>query len=162
MRLLALHLPAAAQADDVAVRAELMLASVLCGQGTDYTGAGITIPLGHALSARFHIDNGLVNAILIPYALRFNAEAAKPGLEKLATSLGLSRSEAGPLVTRVSNAFEAIFRKVGIPPRLRDVGVSREALPDMAAVSMEDWFVRDNPRPVRSAAELQQILEEAW
>lgn len=162
LRLLALHLPSAALTDDLAARAELMLASVLCGQGTDYTGAGITIPLGHAISARFEIDNGVVNAILMPYALRFNAEAAKPGLQKLATSLGLLRAEREPLVTTVIKALEAIFRELGIPRRLRDVGVSREALSDMAAVSMEDWFVRDNPRPLRGVAELEQVLEEAW
>jgi hypothetical protein len=27
---------------------------------------------------------------------------------------------------------------------------------------MADWFLRGNPRPVRTAPELQQILEEAW
>ena len=31
-----------------------------------------------------------------------------------------------------------------------------------AAISMEDWFVRDNPRRVRDADELQQVLENAW
>jgi len=45
---------------------------------------------------------------------------------------------------------------------LRDVRVPRDALADLAAVSMQDWFVRDNPRPVRDAAELQQVLEDAW
>jgi alcohol dehydrogenase class IV len=42
------------------------------------------------------------------------------------------------------------------------VNVPREALPDIAAHAMGDWFLRGNPRPVRGAAELQQILEEAW
>ena len=36
------------------------------------------------------------------------------------------------------------------------------SLQPLAAVSMEDWFVRDNPRRVQGATELQQVLEDAW
>ena len=162
IRLLMLHLPSPALDEDLAARGELMLASVLCGQGTDYTGAGITIPLGHAISARFHVDNGLTNAIVLPYALRFNADAAKSGLQKLATALGISPSEREPLITTVVNAIEALFDELGIPRRLRDIGVSREAFSDLAAISMGDWFLRTNPRPIRDVSELQQVLEEAW
>ena len=38
----------------------------------------------------------------------------------------------------------------------------REALPEIAEKGMGDWFLKGNPRPVREASELQQILEEAW
>jgi hypothetical protein len=33
---------------------------------------------------------------------------------------------------------------------------------DLAAASMEDWFVRDNPRPIQGEAALLQVLEAAW
>lgn len=162
LRLLARHLPEAARSDDTAARAELMLASVMCGRGTDHTGAGIAIPLGHAISARFHVDNGLANAIVMPQVLRFNAEASSAGLHKLATALGVrGAGETAPLAA-VTGALDALFGALGLPRRLRDVGVTRESLPELAAVSMDDWFVRDNPRPVRAAAELQQLLEAAW
>lgn len=159
LRLLALHLPNQALLDDPHVRGELMLAAVLCGQGTDYTGAGITIALGHAISARCDVENGVANAIVLPHALRFNADAAKPGLPKVAASLGLLPSEGAGIVI---DAVEAIWGQLGIPRRLRDVGVPREALSDIAASVIDDWFLRGNPRPVRDAPELQQVLEEAW
>lgn len=162
VRLLALRLPDAARSDDLAVRSDLMLASVLCGQGTDHTGAGIAIPLGHAISARFRIDNGVSNAIVLPHVLRFNADAAGAGLAKLALALDPSRTAGEPPLETVIEALEAIFGGLGVARRLREVGVTRDALADLAAVSMEDWFVRDNPRPVRDAAQLQQVLEAAW
>ena len=162
LRLLALHLPNQTLDGDPHVRGELMLAAVLCGQGTDYTSAGITIVLGHAISARHHVENGVANAIVLPHALRFNADAAGPGLLKIATSLGLPRSEGEPLITMVINAIEAIFGELGIPRRLRDVGVPREALFGIATSVMDDWFLRGNPRPVRGISELQQVLEESW
>lgn len=162
VRLLALRLPDAARSDDLAKGSDLMLASILCRQGTDYTGAGIAIPLGHAISARFRIDNGVSNAIVLPHVLRFNADAAGVGLAKLALSLAPSESPGEAALETVIKALEAICGDLGVARRLRDVGVPRDALADLAAVSMQDWFVRDNPRPVRDAAELQQVLEDAW
>jgi hypothetical protein len=46
-------------------------------------------------------------------------------------------------------AVEAILR-------LRDVGVPREALFDIAASAMDNWFLRGNPLE-RSAPELQRF-----
>lgn len=162
VRLFAQHLPEAGRGDDLSTREDLMMASLVCGHGTDYTGAGIAIPLGHAISARFPIDNGIANAIVMPHVLRFNAGAAKGGLEKLAAALGVSLSAGGTPIDAVNEALKSIFAQLGLPQRLRDVGVSSESLANLAAVSMEDWFVRDNPRQVRDASELRQVLQEAW
>ena len=161
VRLLARHLPDSGRSDDLEMRADLMMASLMCGHGTDYTGAGIAIPLGHAISARFHIDNGLANAIVLPHVVRFNAEAAKAGLAKLASAFG--RAGAGESAeTAVIDALDSLSSAMGTPRRLRDIGVTRDSLPELAAISMEDWFVRDNPRRVRDAGELQHLLETAW
>ena len=161
LRLLARHLANPAFGEDLVARSEIVLAAALCGQGTDYTGAGIATVLGHAIGARHEVENGVTKAIVLPHALGFNAEAAKAGLRKVAVSLDL-HSEGEPLVAMVIDALEEIFGPLGIPRRLRDVGVPREALPDIATRAMGDWFLRGNPRPVRGVLELQQILEEAW
>ena len=160
-RLLARRLPEAGRSDDVAMRTDLMFASLICGHGTDYTGAGIAIPLGHAISARYHIDNGITNAIVLPQVIQFNAEAATAGLEKLASALSHPANGAGA-ASAVVEAIGKIFDELRTPRRLRDIGVTRESLPELAAISMEDWFVRDNPRPVRDADELQEVLDKAW
>lgn len=162
LRMLIDELPQLAHGDSLQARSQLMLASILCGHGTDYTGAGIAIPLGHALSARFHLDNGIANAIVMPHVLRFNAPAAGPGLQKIATALGLQMTDEASLLGAVNAALHKVFDLLALPRHLRDVGVTPSALPDIAAVSMDDWFVRDNPRTVHAAAELQHILQEAW
>jgi alcohol dehydrogenase class IV len=134
----------------------------MAGHGTDSTGAGIAIPLGHAVSARFHVDNGIANAIVLPHVLRFNEEAARAGLDKLGISLNAPVSEGHSALVEVCRWIEGLLDALGLPRRLRDIGVTRESLPELAAISMEDWFVRDNPRPVRGAAELEQVLRDAW
>ena len=159
-RMLVTQLPPASQGDGLAARADLMTASLMCGHGTDYTGAGIAIPLGHAVSARFHVDNGLANAIVLPHAVRFNATAAVEGLEKLALAMGVAGT--GQPAEAVAGALGRLLATLGTPTRLRDIGVTRDALPAMAEVSMADWFVRDNPRRVENAAQLQEVLEAAW
>lgn len=139
-------------------REELMMASLLCGHGTDFTGAGIAIPLGHAISARFHVENGLANAVLMPHVLRFNAQASPRGIRNLAIALDAREASTEGVVA----ALERVLFVPGVACRLRDLGVTEESLPELAAVSFDDWFVRDNPRALRDAGELQDVLQAAW
>ncbi|MSO91438.1 MAG: iron-containing alcohol dehydrogenase [Acetobacteraceae bacterium] len=162
LRLLARHLPAQAQGDDPCARGELMLAAILCGQGTEHSGGGIATVLGHAIGARHAVENGITKAIVLPHVLRFNAEAAASGLAKIGAALGLPGTAPEPLVARVIATLEAIFRALSLPRRLRDVGVDIAILPDIAEKAMGDWFLRGNPRPVREAVDLEQILKAAW
>jgi alcohol dehydrogenase class IV len=155
------HLQGAGQGDEARVRSDLMFASLLCGHGTDYTGAGIAIPLGHAISARFHVDNGLANAIVLPHVVRFNAQAAVDGLEQLSVAFG-QPARGAAAADAVVQGMAQLFAQLGTAARLRDIGVTRDALPALADVSMDDWFVRDNPRPVRDAADLLAVLEAAY
>jgi len=80
---------------------------------------------------------------------------------KVALSLGSPQGTSDPLAA-VIRVIQAIASQLGIPQRLRDADVPREALSNIAASSMADWWLRGNPRPVCSASELQQVLEEAW
>lgn len=162
VRLLGRHLQDMASHDDPAVRGELVLAAMLCGQGTDYTGAGITTVLGHAIGARFDMENGIANAVVLPHVLRFNADAAGSGLEKVASALGHTSGSTGSTLDTVIGAVEKILDTLGVVRRLRDVGVPADALSGIANSSVDDWFLRGNPRTVKDAGELQQILEQAW
>lgn len=161
LRLISGHLARPDSLDDPQVRGELLLAAILCGQGTDHTAAGVTTVLGHAVGARFHTENGLVNAIVLPQVLRFNGDAALAGMDKVATALGLAARGAGAFAP-VADHLASLFAGLGTPARLRDVEVPSDHLADVAALGMTDWFLRGNPRPVREASELLQVLEAAW
>ncbi len=159
LRLLARHLPKLAGDDSIATRGELMAGAVLCGRGTDHTASGIAAVLGHAVGAGHDVANGIVKAIVLPHVLTFNAEAARPGLVKIASALGLGDTpELAPIIA----ALRGIFTTLALPSRLREIGVSRDALHGIAEQGMADWFLRGNPRPVRVATELQGVLERAW
>ena len=124
LRLLIEYLPRAVQPEDIEAREALMHAAVLCGQGSDYTAAGVTTVLGHAIGARHHVDNGIVNAIVLPHVLRFNGTVAAPGLSHIATALGLHAGQDTPeVLDRIVRSVEDLFRVLGVPRKLRDVGL---------------------------------------
>ena len=156
LRLVKTHLHAAA--DDIEARTQLVLAAILCGQGTDHSGMGVTTVLSHAIGARHNLENGALNAILLPHVLRFNAEAAQSGLAKVAAAL--DRPGADPSAT--IGAVAAMLEGLGVAASLREAGVPRDDLPAIAALGMQDWFLGGNPRAVRDAGELLGLLELAW
>lgn len=162
LRLAVRHLQNPDKLDEAAARGDLVVAGVLCGQGTDHTAAGITTVLGHAIGARYEKDNGLVNAIVLPHVLRFNADAAAEGLTKVAEALGLAPADAATQLGKIIETVTNVFKGLGVPSQLRELGVPREDLPELAQLAMGDWFLRGNPRPVQAAAELEQIMEAAW
>lgn len=161
VRLLAQNLLHLGLDDDVMVRGELMLAAVLCGRGTDYTGAGIATVLGHAIGANHRVDNGIAKAIVLPHALRFNSDAAQAGLQKIAASLEVVPAGMST-VERVNDALARIFTTIGVPGRLREVGIPENALADIASRGMGDWFLRSNARSIRGPSDLQTVLAQAW
>lgn len=161
LRLTARHLSGRGLDQDAAARAELALAALMSGQGTDVTGGGVTTAMGHLIGARHHVENGIVNAIMLPHALRFSAAVTRPGLEKIAAALGIAPAGEG-LAETVIAALARILAPLGLPQRLGEIGVPRESLAGIAALGMADWFLRGNPRPIRDAAELTALLEAAW
>jgi alcohol dehydrogenase class IV len=156
------HLASPALEGDTAARAELVLAAILCGQGTDFTGAGMTTALGHIIGSRHHIDNGIVNSIILPHALRFSSEVIQSGISKVARALNVTPAKDAVLLESIIEDMEVLFNRLGVPRRLRDIGVPQHALPDIATLGMADWFMRGNPRPVRNVSDVQRILDLAW
>lgn len=162
VRILATWLPRVAVDDDPDARAELMAASILCGHGSDYTGAGMAIPMGRAIATRFNVDTGISDAILLPHVIRFNAQAAQRGLEKIVVALDLRIGRGDASAFMVVHALDKLFASLRLPRRLRDVGVTRQALAELAAISFDDWYLQNNPRQITAAAQVEQVLEEAW
>ena len=149
--------------DDAETRGQLMLGALLAGQGTDYAPSGLTSALAHCIGARYELDNGITNALLLPHAMRFNAPATGDRLSLVAEALGARSSDSleAP-VTAATRATEQLFAELGLPKRLRDVGIPEDALHVLAQDAAGDWFLHQNPRHITDSAELLGILRAAW
>src|SRR5262249_54218576 len=55
-----------------------------------------------------------------------------------------------------------LVRKLELPARLRDVGVTREQLDLIAQNSMHDRAIATNPRKIRGPEDVREILDRAW
>ena len=73
----------------------------------------------------------------------------------LAEAMGAPSEQAASLVL-------ALIRQLGLPSNLRDVGLREEQLDALAQRSMAYPPVLANPRPIRSAADVREILAMAW
>lgn len=139
-------------------RADLALAAALAGRGTDHSGGGIAGVLGHALGPRLHLPNGRINAVVLPGVLRFNAEAAAGRIGLVAGLLGAPAPGVEGLIEIVARIRE----RLGVPSRLRDLGISHELLAEGARAGLSDWSLLGNPRPVTREEELLTLLDGAW
>ncbi|MBF5007310.1 iron-containing alcohol dehydrogenase [Diaphorobacter caeni] len=142
--------------DDLAARLQCQLASWLSiAGGSAGVRTGASHALGHVLGAHAGVDHGLTSCALLPSVLHWNLAHNRPQQARVLSQLGMVGDELAPLIS------ECISR-LGLPTRLRDIGVSDGQLAEIAEKSLHDPGMRHNPRPVRSAADALEILEMAW
>lgn len=111
--------------------------------------------LGHALGALCDVPHGHTSCVLLPAVLRWIAHATGDRQRMLCEAMQIEGSDAAAAVASMVFAL-------GLPASLRDVGVDRALLPEIAERALLDPLTGNCARPVRGAAELRDILEMAW
>jgi maleylacetate reductase len=137
-------------------RAEMLAAAYASGVVSDVAGTSLHHALCTGLGARTGTQHGLASAVLLPPVMRFNLEAAEEGLARFAQAIGAGGPAEG------AAAVEALGAELGLPRRLREIGVFEQDLEPVAAWAAErSPEARNNPRPV-SATDALAVLREAW
>jgi 4-hydroxybutyrate dehydrogenase len=136
-------------ARDLAMRAEMMAAAIE-GAMAFTKGLGAAHAIAHAVGAVVpSVHHGLANAIALPAVCRFNVEEAHPRFARVAEAMGEPPGKDDRAMAEAAcRRVEELCRRCGIPPRLADVGVRREELPELVQRAVEDASHRTNPRPV--------------
>jgi 4-hydroxybutyrate dehydrogenase len=162
VRRVARALPAAVRdGADLAARTDMMIAAME-GATAFQKGLGASHALAHALTPLAGVHHGLANAVVLPAVLEWNRPAAAARLARVAVALGEPDGDGDEaLSARAVERVRALARGIGIPARLRDVGVQEEALPRVAESAFEDASHRTNPRPC-TAADLLALARSAW
>jgi alcohol dehydrogenase len=163
LRLVAEHLPSLAVARS-SVRENLVLAAVLCGRGTDQAGGGLASVLAHALGQRCKVPNGIVNAIVLPHTMRFNAPSTTTRAPRIVDGLnrGLVSKHVAVEAPHVIELVNSLLLQLDVPRRLRDIGLAKDELPVVADAAMSDWFISRNPRKITDVDAVLGVLEAAW
>jgi alcohol dehydrogenase class IV len=141
--------------DRVRERGEMMGAAYVAGMVSDLVGKALHQTVCIGLGARTGAPHGVAGAILLPYVMRLNLEAEEEGLARFAEAVG-ARDPAG-----AADAMEAMAARLGLPPRLREVGVFEQDLESVAAWTADRPEMRQGPRHV-SVDHVLAILRAAW
>lgn len=157
LRLLAQALPAI-QADPQDLKPRLQaqfgmwqaVAALAAGVQT-----GASHGIGYALGAGFNVGHGHTSCVMLPAVMRWNAAVNGQRQQALAQAMGAPDRLAHELVAE-------LIAQLGQPGSLRAVGLREEQLDELAQRALAYPPVQANPRPIRDAADVREILALAW
>jgi alcohol dehydrogenase class IV len=141
--LIAKSINTAVNKPDLESRSNMLIASLM-GAVAFQKGLGVVHSLAHPLSSLLDTHHGLANAINLPYGMEFNIEGSEEKFKRIAKTLDL-KDENGEAV--VKYLFD-LNSQVGMPHKLRDIGVKEEHIETLADLAIADFAHPNNPKPV--------------
>lgn len=152
------------QGDDLAARGQQQIAATMAGIAFGNAQIGLVHAMAHSIGALFKVPHGLGNSILLPHVMLFNLEECADRYALVATAMGLdtrglSDMEAG---RAAAEAAWELTKKIGLPQKIREVGVPENGLAEAAELSLSDGSIIYNPRMVSEAEEVLEIFRAAW
>jgi alcohol dehydrogenase class IV len=144
-------------------RFQMLIASCLAGAGFHNAGLGLVHALANTAGAHFGIHHGTANTILLPPVMAFNMIAAPERFAEIADALGERVDGLSTIAAarRAVAAIEEMFTEVGAPRRLRDVGVTEDAIPVMARDALAQADRPGNPR-TNQLEDLEALYRQAF
>jgi alcohol dehydrogenase len=155
---------AVANGQDLEAREAMALGATLAGLAFSNVGVAVVHALEYPIGGATHCSHGAGNGLLLPFVMRFNLPARVSRFARIAELLGENTSgqteQAAAELAIV--AVERLKSDIGIPQRLRDLGVTIDQLPGLAEKAFAvKRILRVNPRSV-TAVDLEGILKSAW
>ena len=144
-------------------REEVLMGSMLGGIAISSRWLGACHSLAHQLSGVANVHHGLACAMMLPAQMQFSLPGAMERYAKIAQALapvsapGSVRDEAMRGVT----AVRELMVDIGLPLRLRDVGVTEAMIPELADNAIIDLNWTTNPRAI-SRDEMAELYRETF
>ncbi len=160
-------------------REKMHNASTIAGMAFTNAFLGVNHSLAHKMGAEFHMPHGRINAILLPYVIRYNSQTPSkfvsfPKYEyfiadekyyRLAKKVGLKADTKEEGIESLINKINEMNEHLGIPKSFKDTGLDEQEFlskVDMLADrAFEDQCTTANPR-LPLVEELKQILLDSY
>ena len=150
--------------NDLDAREAMALGATLAGLAFSNVGVALVHAMEYPVGGATHCSHGAGNGLLLPYVMRYNLPARVKEFAHIARLLGenvtgLADQQAAH---RAIDAVEKLRNEIGIPQRLRDLGVQENQLRLFAekAASIKR-ILRVNPR-VPSVEDIESIYRAAY
>lgn len=141
----------ASVAGDAQASEDMALGQYIAGMGFSNVGLGLVHGMAHPLSAFYGTPHGMANAVLLPHIMEWNSAFTEGKYRSIAAAFDIPQAYTMPLSEARSEAVDAVRRlnqDIGIPSRLRDIGMKEEDAMALATAALADICTGGNPRPV--------------
>jgi maleylacetate reductase len=157
LRLLGRGLPAVkTDAADLDARLDCQIGAWLSMVGSQSgVSKGASHGIGHVLGGTAGVPHGYTSCVMLPHVLRFNHPVNANQQARVSEALGHPGEPAADVVA-------GLIAGLGLPARLRDVGVRNDQLDLIAENSMHDRWIHTNPRRIDGPAVVRTLLDAAW
>jgi alcohol dehydrogenase len=150
--------------DDLEARENMALGATLAGMAFSNVGVAVVHALEYPVGGATHCSHGAGNGLLLPFVMRFNLAARQNEFAAIARLLGedVAGLNEQQSAERAVVAVEKLRADIGIPLRLRDLGVNEMQLRPFAEKAFGiQRILRVNP-VVPTVDNLLSILQCAY
>jgi alcohol dehydrogenase class IV len=137
-----------AEPGDAAARTAMAQASLEAGLAFTNAILGATHAMSHQVGGLLDLPHGVVNGVLLPHVMRFNAHGAPDRFVAVARAMGLAVTGL-PAHVAAEQAADAVGRlaaDLGCPSRLGELGVTEADVDTLARTTLGDACLSTNPR----------------
>jgi maleylacetate reductase len=143
------------RADDLEPRLNCQLAAWLTQvAGTALSPNGASHGIGYILGGYAGIPHGITSCISLAATLEWNEPVNAERQRAVAEKLGRPGA-------RACDAMRDFVKSLGLPTRLGEIGIGADRIPELARQYDGTGPISTNPRPVRGADDLAEILKLA-
>jgi alcohol dehydrogenase class IV len=155
---------AVSHGSDLVARGQMLVAATMAGAAFSNAQVGLIHAIAHVVGGRHGVHHGVANAVVMPYAMRFNNPAIAGRHRMIAEAMnvdvrGMSDEAAG---LAAADAVAVFAREVGLPASFRELGVPESDLQACAEAAMEDGSIVYNAVTVNGPDEVLGVLRAAW
>ena len=165
--------------DDKNARERMHNASTIAGMAFTNAFLGVNHSLAHKIGAEFHLPHGRINAVLLPYVIRYNSSKpskfvsfpkyeyfiADQKYAELAKKVGLKADTVEEGINSLISKVQELNEKLNIPKSFKEAGIDEKEFMDkldlLADRAFEDQCTTANPR-VPMVEEMKQILIDSY
>ena len=160
-------------------REKMHNASTIAGMAFTNAFLGVNHSIAHKIGAEFHLPHGRINAILLPYVVRYNATKptkfvsfpkyeyfiADKKYSEIAKKAGLKAKTVEEGISSLIEKIKEMNEHMNIPKSFKDAGIDEQEFLSKVDVladrAFEDQCTTANPR-VPLVSEIKQILLDSY
>jgi hypothetical protein len=138
--------------EDIEAITKMHIAATIGGVAFSNSDVAIVHALGHVTGGVLHVPHGRAMAIILPYAVEYNAKVAAHKYAEIAKAVGIQAKTEGKALEKFVEALRQLQRELEEPASLKEAGIPQEEfekkLDDLASKAIKSVVLRANPRPL--------------